>query len=37
LFGDVEAIEGEYRVPGVDVVIVLGESYLVKLAASGGQ
>ncbi|MGA1568896.1 MAG: hypothetical protein ACO38K_04480 [Ilumatobacteraceae bacterium] len=37
LFGDVEAIEGDYRVPGVDVVIVLGESYLVKLAASGGQ
>jgi len=37
LFGDVEAVEGEYRVPGVDVVIVVGESYLVKLAASGGQ
>lgn len=37
LFGEVEAVEGEYRVPGVDVVIVLGESYLVKLAASGGQ
>ena len=37
LFGDVEASEGEYRVPGVDVVIVLGESYLVKLAATGGQ
>ena len=37
LFGDVEAVEGEYRVPGVDVVIIVGESYLVKLAASGGQ
>jgi hypothetical protein len=35
LFGEIEILDATYRVEGVDVIVVLGQTYLDKIAAEG--